>query len=133
MNAQKLFIGFLESIREQNPALVEAVKEGYSAILEAGDKIMDHTEYPKRLRTKTEAELRYIIQDASAAMKAMPDNPNNGYYADEVNYCADELHRRKQKELIKQGKKPENGLARLDHVPAGVMPIYAYQGDDTFE
>ena len=57
-------------------------------------KQMNHIEYPKRLRTKTDAELRFIIQDAKEAMAAMPDNPNNEYYADEVCYCANELKRR---------------------------------------
>jgi hypothetical protein len=59
-------------------------------------KRMDHTEYPKSLKGKSEASLRYIIQDAQEAIAANPENPNNGYYADEVNYCATELHRRRR-------------------------------------
>lgn len=58
-------------------------------------KRMDHNEYPATLRNKTDAQLRYIMKDAHEAMKAFPEGPNAGYYADEVNYCADELHRRK--------------------------------------
>lgn len=57
-------------------------------------KVMDHLTYPARCRTKTEAELRHTIADAKSAMAANPENPNNGYYADEVCYCADELARR---------------------------------------
>jgi hypothetical protein len=55
---------------------------------------IDHTNYPKRLRSKSVAELRFIIRDARAAQTAMPDNPKNGYYADEISYAAMELRRR---------------------------------------
>lgn len=58
-------------------------------------KTMNHTEYPRRLRSKTEAELRFIIKDATEAQQANPENPNLGYYADEVLYAAAELRRRK--------------------------------------
>lgn len=58
-------------------------------------KIMDHAEYQKRLKNKTHAELIYIRNDANAAIKANPDNPNNGYYADEINYAGMELKKRK--------------------------------------
>jgi hypothetical protein len=54
-------------------------------------KVMDHASYQKNLKKKSVEELRYIIKDASGAMLAMPDNPNNGYYADEVNYAAMEI------------------------------------------
>ena len=58
------------------------------------NKIMNHIEYPKRLKTKTDAELLFTIKDATEAMQAMPDNPNNGYYADECCYCGMELQYR---------------------------------------
>lgn len=38
----------------------------------------------------------FIIQDAGAAIAANPDNPNNGYYADEICYASMELNKRKQ-------------------------------------
>ena len=57
-------------------------------------KEMDHIEYPKSLKSKDDAALRYIMADAHAALLAMPDGENAGYYADEVNYCGDELARR---------------------------------------
>jgi hypothetical protein len=57
-------------------------------------KTMDHSAYPKRMRSKTDAELRYIIKDASEAQAANPQGENNGYYADEVCYAAQELRRR---------------------------------------
>ena len=60
-------------------------------------KNMNHEEYPKSLRGKTESELRWIMKDAGEAAEAMPQGENAGYYADEVLYCAAELTRRKNK------------------------------------
>lgn len=57
-------------------------------------KTMNHTEYIKRTRHMSDHELRYVITDCTEAMAALPDNPNNGYYQDEIHYCAMELHRR---------------------------------------
>lgn len=58
------------------------------------DKKMDHTAYPKKLKSKSVAELRYIIQDATEAANANPQGANCGYYLDEVHYAAAELRRR---------------------------------------
>jgi hypothetical protein len=58
------------------------------------DKIMNHSTYPKMLRSKDESSLRFIIKDAKEAIEANPTNPNNSYYADEVIYAAAELRRR---------------------------------------
>ncbi len=60
---------------------------------------MDHTEYPKRLKKKSDDALRFIIKDAGEAIKANPDSEKskNGYYADEINYAAMELKRRENK------------------------------------
>jgi len=55
---------------------------------------INHTEYPKSLRTKTLDSLIYIRQDAQNALDAMPDNPKASYYADEICYVSDELARR---------------------------------------
>lgn len=57
---------------------------------------IDHTEYPKGLRTKCMDALLYIRADAAAALKAMPDGPKAGYYADEINYVSDEIARRRR-------------------------------------
>jgi hypothetical protein len=57
-------------------------------------KKMDHMEYPSRLRGHSVSMLRFIIADAQSAMRALPDNPNNSYYADEICYCVNELNRR---------------------------------------
>jgi len=38
--------------------------------------------------------LRYIIEDCKSAMNAMPNNPKNGIYQDEIHYCAMEIYKR---------------------------------------
>ena len=58
---------------------------------------IDHKSYPRRLRKKSEAELRYIIKDAKAAIKAYPGGHKAGYYADEIHYAAMELAKRKRR------------------------------------
>jgi hypothetical protein len=58
------------------------------------DKRMDHAEYPKRLKTMTDDQLRFIIRDAREAAQANPENPNAGFYQDEILYAAAELKRR---------------------------------------
>ena len=56
---------------------------------------IDHREYPKSLKSKTDDSLRYIIKDAKEAMAANPNGRKAGYYADEVNYAAMELKTRR--------------------------------------
>lgn len=58
------------------------------------EKIMNHTEYPKQLKNKSIAELRFIAEDAKKAVQAMPDGINAGYYLDEINYCMNEINKR---------------------------------------
>jgi len=58
---------------------------------------MNHTEYMRKVKNLCEASLRYIIQDCREAIEAMPNNPKNGYYADEIHYCSMELAKRKNK------------------------------------
>ncbi len=55
---------------------------------------INHTEYPKTLKGRSEDALRYTIKDANEAMLAMPEGHKAGYYADEIHYCAMELTRR---------------------------------------
>lgn len=57
-------------------------------------KQIDHAEYQKKTRTMSADSLRYVIKDCRQVLAAMPDGSNAGYYADEINYCAMELHRR---------------------------------------
>jgi hypothetical protein len=66
----------------------------YAIVSNYAGKVMDHNRYPRICRGRSEAELRFIMADARAAHDANPDNPNAGYYLDEINYCADELARR---------------------------------------
>lgn len=67
---------------------------------------IDHTNYPKRLKGLDSEALRFIIKDCREAINALPDNPKNGYYADEINYCVMELHRRKISKLNLTSTKP---------------------------
>jgi len=60
-------------------------------------KIMDHNAYPEWLKTLTLEQLKHIQKDAAEAAAANPDGINAGYYLDEVNYCANEIHRRTAK------------------------------------
>jgi hypothetical protein len=59
-------------------------------------KHIDHREYPRLCRGRSDAELLFTIADCQATLAAWPDQPNHGYYADEINYCADELARRRR-------------------------------------
>lgn len=69
------------------PAIVSPV-ESY------GGKQMNHRDYPRRLRARSVESLRFIIQDASEALRQYPHSGNASYYADEIHYAAAELRRR---------------------------------------
>ncbi len=57
---------------------------------------INHRTYPISLKNKSVDSLRYTMKDAHEAMTANPEGSKAGYYADEINYCANELaHRRK--------------------------------------
>ena len=60
---------------------------------------LDHADYPKRLKKMEDWNLRAIIDDCKDAINANPqaEKCQNGYYADEINYCAMELHKRSSK------------------------------------
>ena len=62
-------------------------------------KVMDHNAYQKKTSTMLDEELYHTIRDCKAAMIANPRGINDGYYADEINYCAMELHRRSTRRL----------------------------------
>ena len=57
-------------------------------------KKMDHVNYPKTLKNKSEDQIRFIAKDAWEAVDAMPEGENVSYYLDEICYCTDELNRR---------------------------------------
>lgn len=61
------------------------------------NETMDHAAYQERLKKLTDDQLRFIIKDATEAMRVNPDatKSRNGYYADEVNYAQNELYRRR--------------------------------------
>lgn len=60
-------------------------------------KFMDHAAYARKVKKMTYSELLFTINDCREVLKAWPDHPNYGYYADEICYCADELGRRNEK------------------------------------
>jgi len=79
-----------------------------STTLSNGITVINHDAYQASLKTKTNAELRWIIKDATEAMNAMPDGHKAGYYADEVSYCAMEITLRQTEHvpsLVQQGMK----------------------------
>jgi hypothetical protein len=55
---------------------------------------IDHANYPKSLRSKSDESLRFIIKDCKEAIFLFPENPKCGIYADEIHYCSMELARR---------------------------------------
>lgn len=59
-------------------------------------KKMNHNEYQIGLKSKSEKELLFIIDDARKSIRANPGNPNNGYYEDEIHYCVMEINERKR-------------------------------------
>lgn len=59
-------------------------------------KQMDHGAYPESLRSKSVAELLFIVKDAQEAIQANPEGENAGYYADEVCYAGMEIRRRQK-------------------------------------
>ena len=56
---------------------------------------IDHKAYQLSLVNKTNDMLRYTINDASLAIRAMPQGHKAGYYADEIHYCYMELQARR--------------------------------------
>ena len=50
-----------------------------------------HREYMEMVKTMPTDSLRYVIQDCSDAIEALPENPKCNQYMDEIHYCAMEL------------------------------------------
>lgn len=59
-------------------------------------KVMDHTEYPESLKSKSWTELMFISKDAREALAALPGGENVSYYADEICYVANEMAKRRK-------------------------------------
>ncbi len=55
---------------------------------------IDHTNYPKTLKTKSLESLKFIIKDCQEAIAANPENPKNSFYQDEICYCGMEIKKR---------------------------------------
>lgn len=55
---------------------------------------VNHAEYQAKVKTQSEAELRFTIADCRAALDALPTCDKAGYYADEIAYASAELRRR---------------------------------------
>jgi len=84
--------------KEQVKKITDAKNIDEAAVEEAvAAPKFDHEGYPARLKGKSDSELHAIMKDCRAAIKANPDaeKVKSGYYEDEINYCANELHRRK--------------------------------------
>jgi len=60
------------------------------------EKIMDHSEYQKRVRRMDDEALKFVIADCNAVLDAWRGHPNAGYYLDEICYCGQELGRRRK-------------------------------------
>ncbi len=58
---------------------------------------IDHTEYPASLKSKSDGELLFTIQDCREVLEVQPESEKAGYYADEICYCAMELKIRRDK------------------------------------
>lgn len=58
---------------------------------------IDHAAYMEKVKTMTETQLLYTIQDCRATLDIWPDAPKAGYYMDEIHYCSMELARRTQR------------------------------------
>jgi len=56
---------------------------------------INHAEYQEKTCTMSDEALRYTIRDCKEAIEANPDGHKAGYYADEINYCAMEIQRRR--------------------------------------
>jgi len=58
------------------------------------EKIMNHSEYMKKVKKLDIDALRHIIKDCQNAIASFPENPNCGYYTDEIHYASMELKKR---------------------------------------
>ena len=68
------------------------------------DKKMDHAACQGRMKCLPRLALDFIVSDAQAAITAMPDGPNAGYYADEVHYAAMEIQKRLVRRQSREGE-----------------------------
>ena len=55
-----------------------------------------HKETMAKMKKAPADSLIFIIRDCKEAIKANPDNPKNGRYADEISYAAMEISARRK-------------------------------------
>lgn len=55
-----------------------------------------HSETMAKMKKASVESLRFIIKDCKEAIAANPENPKNSRYADEINYAAMEMYRRRK-------------------------------------
>lgn len=75
------------------------VEYNYRKGLSMSKKIMNHGEYQKNLKSKSFAELMFIVKDAGEASHNARQMgcPNEGYYLDEIHYASAEMRRRQNR------------------------------------
>jgi hypothetical protein len=61
---------------------------------------MNHAQYQKSLKTKSDESLLFIIKDCREALTANPNNPKANHYSDEICYCSMELSKRLDKRNV---------------------------------
>jgi hypothetical protein len=83
---------------------------------------INHKEYPEKLKSKTDAELNFIIRDAHEAIKANPEGKKSGYYADEINYAGMELSRRAKDQSRNAIGKPQHVIPAHNSMGIDVKP-----------
>lgn len=78
----------------------------------------DHAAYKERVKGMSDDALEYTRRDAKAAIEANPDSEKSrsGYYQDEINYCSDELYKRKQSGRLYKNQQTDEAVAS-DTVP----------------
>jgi len=77
-------------------------------------KTINHAEYQKSLKNKTDEELRFIAKDAQEAIDANQTGENAGYYQDEWCYVVQEQGRRRREAeyIASENAKCEKNLLR---------------------
>tara|TARA_R110002095_G_scaffold19682_1_gene22158 strand:+ start:1377 stop:1787 length:411 start_codon:yes stop_codon:yes gene_type:complete len=83
-----------EGFTRSQQALQADEYQALELLTESQMKKMLHAEYIAATKKKSLEALFYIIKDCRNVMRHQPDNPNFGYYADEICYCRMELNRR---------------------------------------
>ena len=68
----------------------------YAIVSNYAGKVIDHAAYAAKVKTMSDAELLFTIDDCQKTLLAWSDCPSAGYYTDEIHYAAAELYRRRK-------------------------------------